>query len=253
VKAARFRLGAFVLIALVAVIAGGVPQAGAIGSSIVISQIYGGGGNTGASHTHDFVELFNPADTPVLLDGLSIQYASATGTGNFGANSGQLTELSGSIQPHRYFLVREFSQAAIGAPLPAPDGTDDTPINLSGTAEGGARHRNLNARLQRRLDDVRRRGAGADHRSRRIRERELLRRLCGRSDTVEHDIRAAQQRRLRRHKPERSGFHGGRHGAAEQLECAFLRLRSGATCQRDFTGGRRVRCGARLEHHDHIQ
>ena len=133
-KATRFRLGACVLIALVAVIAGGVPQAGAVGTGIVISQIYGGGGNASASHTHDFVELYNPADTPVPLDGLSIQYASATGTGNFAANSGQLTELSGSIQPHRYFLVQEFSQAAVGAPLPAPDGTDGTPINMSGTA-----------------------------------------------------------------------------------------------------------------------
>jgi hypothetical protein len=114
VKAARFRLGACVLVALVAVIAGGVPQAGAIGTGIVVSQVYGGGGNAGAPYTHDFVELFNPADTPVLLDGLSIQYASATGTGNFGANSGQLTELSGSIQPHRYFLVQEFSTAAVG-------------------------------------------------------------------------------------------------------------------------------------------
>jgi predicted extracellular nuclease len=134
VEAARFRLGACVLIALVAVIAGGVPQAGAIGTGIVVSQVYGGGGNSGAPYTHDFVELFNPADTTVLLDGLSIQYASATGTGNFGANSGQLTELSGSIQPHRYFLVQETSTAAVGAPLPAPDGTDATPINMSGSA-----------------------------------------------------------------------------------------------------------------------
>jgi predicted extracellular nuclease len=134
VKAARLRFGACVLIALVAVIAGGVPQAGAIGTGIVVSQVYGGGGNSGAPYTHDFVELFNPADTPVLLDGLSIQYASATGTGNFGANTGQLTELSGTIQPHRYFLVQEFSTAAVGASLPAPDGTDATAINMSGTA-----------------------------------------------------------------------------------------------------------------------
>jgi len=131
---ARFRLGACMLVALVIAVAGGVQGAGAVAGSIVISQIYGGGGNAGGSHTHDFVELFNPGDTAVPLDGLSIQYASAAGTGALGANAGQLTELTGSIQPHRYFLVREFSQAAIGAPLPAPDGTDATPINMSGTA-----------------------------------------------------------------------------------------------------------------------
>jgi hypothetical protein len=63
-----------------------------------------------------------------------LQYASATGTGNLGANSGQLTELSGSIPPGRYFLVQPFSQAAVGAPLPAPDLVDSSPINMSGTA-----------------------------------------------------------------------------------------------------------------------
>jgi hypothetical protein len=28
-------------------------------SKVVISQVYGGGGNTGATYTHDFIELFN--------------------------------------------------------------------------------------------------------------------------------------------------------------------------------------------------
>ena len=27
--------------------------------NLVVSQVYGGGGNTGASYTHDFIELFN--------------------------------------------------------------------------------------------------------------------------------------------------------------------------------------------------
>jgi predicted extracellular nuclease len=136
VKAARFRLGACVIVALVAVVAGGVPQAGAISGNIVISQIYGGGGNSGASHTHDFVELYNPGDTAVPLVGLSIQYASATGAGHFGGSSVQLTELTGEIQPHRYFLIREATNnAAVGAALPAPDHTTDaTPINMAATA-----------------------------------------------------------------------------------------------------------------------
>ena len=50
-----------------------------------ISQVYGGGGNSGAYYTHDFIELFNAGDAPVSLNGLSLQYASATGTGLFGA------------------------------------------------------------------------------------------------------------------------------------------------------------------------
>ncbi len=52
----------------------------------VVSQVYGGGGNAGATFTHDYIELFNRGTVPVDLDGLSVQYTSATGTGNFGAN-----------------------------------------------------------------------------------------------------------------------------------------------------------------------
>jgi predicted extracellular nuclease len=131
---AHLRSAACAVIALVVVVAGGVSQAGAADGNIVISQVYGGGGNTGASHTHDFVELYNPGDIAVPLTGLSIQYASATGTGNFGASNSQLTELSGSIEPHRYVLVQQASTAAVGSPLPAPDQTDLTPIPMSGTA-----------------------------------------------------------------------------------------------------------------------
>ena len=36
---------------------------------------------------NDYVELFNRGTTDVALDGLSLQYASATGTGDFGASS----------------------------------------------------------------------------------------------------------------------------------------------------------------------
>jgi predicted extracellular nuclease len=108
--------------------------ASAASQDLVVSQVYGGGGNAGASHTHDFVEIFNRGAAPIVLDGMSLQYASATGTGNLGANSGQLTELTGTIQPHRYFLVQEASTAAVGAPLPAPDQFDATPIAMAAGA-----------------------------------------------------------------------------------------------------------------------
>jgi uncharacterized protein len=100
---------------------------------IVISQVYGGGGNSGAPYTNDFVELFNHSQQAVSLNGWSIQYASAAGTGNFGANSGQLTELGDvSLQPGQYLLVQE-AGGANGATLPAPDVVDATPINMSAT------------------------------------------------------------------------------------------------------------------------
>ncbi|MGE5603197.1 MAG: lamin tail domain-containing protein, partial [Nitrososphaerales archaeon] len=109
------------------------PPAQAVSPDIVISQVYGGGGNSGGVYTNDFVELFNRGAAAVLLDGWSIQYTSATGTGNFGANSGQLTPLSGSLAPGQYLLVQEAAGSNVIAPLPTPDVIDSTPINMSGT------------------------------------------------------------------------------------------------------------------------
>ncbi len=104
-------------------------------SDMVISQVYGGGGNTGAPYSNDFVELFNRGTTPANLAGWSLQYASATGTGNLGASATQLTELpSLTLQPGQYLLVQEAPGAAATAPLPTPDVVDPTPIAMSGTA-----------------------------------------------------------------------------------------------------------------------
>jgi uncharacterized protein len=100
-------------------------------SDIVISQVYGGGGNSGAPYTHDYVELFNRGTAPVNIGGWSIQYASATGTGNFGANSGQLTELPNvSIAAGQYFLVQQ-AGGSTGVALPTPDYVDPAPINMA--------------------------------------------------------------------------------------------------------------------------
>lgn len=48
-------------------------------SPLVISEVYGGGGNSGAAFNRDFVELANTGDTTIDLSGYSVQYASATG------------------------------------------------------------------------------------------------------------------------------------------------------------------------------
>ena len=105
----------------------------AASDGVVISQVYGAGGNAGASFTHDFIELFNRGTTPVVLDGMSIQYASAGGAGALGANAGQLTELSGTIQPGKYLLIHE-SSGSVGAAPPATDIVDATPIAMAAGA-----------------------------------------------------------------------------------------------------------------------
>ena len=71
------------------------------GDSVVISEVYGGGGNSGAQLTNDFIELYNPTDQPISLDGWSVQYLSAKGT-----TSASTAALSGSIAPHGYYLIK---------------------------------------------------------------------------------------------------------------------------------------------------
>jgi predicted extracellular nuclease len=105
-------------------------QAQAVLPDIVISQVYGGGGNSGAPFRNDFVELFNRGTTAVSLAGWSMQYASATGTGNFGGNP--IALLSGSLAPGQYYLIQLESGGTNGIALPAYDATANP--NLSGTA-----------------------------------------------------------------------------------------------------------------------
>ncbi len=95
---------------------------------LVISQVYGGGGNTGATFTNDYVELYNPTAAPVTITGWSLQYSSATGT-----TWTNKQPLGGIIGAGEYYLVSLASGGAIGAPLPInPNIAGD--INISGTA-----------------------------------------------------------------------------------------------------------------------
>ncbi len=110
-----------------------IQQARALSPDIVISQVYGGGGNSGATYTNDFIELFNRGTSPVSLTGWSVQYTSATGTGNFGSATNLLTELSGTLAPGQYLLIQEAQGTGGTTALPTPDITDATPINMSGT------------------------------------------------------------------------------------------------------------------------
>jgi hypothetical protein len=43
------------------------PAHGQAAPGVVISQIYGAGGNTGATYKNDFIELFNASSSPVTL------------------------------------------------------------------------------------------------------------------------------------------------------------------------------------------
>lgn len=91
---------------------------------VVISQVYGGGGNTGAKYKNDFIELYNPTNQDVNIDGWSVQYASTTG------NTWTPTNLSGLIKAHSYYLVQEAAGTGGTDELPTPDATGG--INMAG-------------------------------------------------------------------------------------------------------------------------
>ena len=81
----------------------GMGLAAPAGAAVVISQVYGGGGNTGATLKHDFIELFNNGSAPVAIGGWSVQYAAATGTGW----SVTIIPAGTSLAAGRYLLVRQ--------------------------------------------------------------------------------------------------------------------------------------------------
>jgi len=95
------------------------------GPAVVVSRVYGGGGNSGATLRNDYIELFNRGDAPASLDGWSVQYAAAAG--NFNA----ATALSGTLEPGQYYLVQEGAGAGGTTALPAPDASGN--IAMSAT------------------------------------------------------------------------------------------------------------------------
>jgi uncharacterized protein (TIGR03437 family) len=97
----------------VSVAIGGAAQA----DKVVISQIFGGGGNSGAPYRNDFIEIFNAGNTPVNLAGWSVQYASAT------ASTWSATPLNPvTLSPGQYYLIQQ-AGGNNGAQLPTPDAT----------------------------------------------------------------------------------------------------------------------------------
>ncbi len=103
-----------------------VQPAQAVSTSIVISQVYGGGGNSGATYKNDFIELYNLGPTAVNVTGWTVQYASSAGT------TWNKTPLSGTIQPGKYYLIQEAAGSGGTVDLPTPDATGT--LALSATA-----------------------------------------------------------------------------------------------------------------------
>lgn len=89
---------------------------------LVISAVYGGGGNSGSTLKNDFMEIHNPLNVPASLAGMTVQYNSATGTGAWIVTP-LVTPTGGdiTIPAGGYVLVQQAAGAGGTVDLPTAD------------------------------------------------------------------------------------------------------------------------------------
>ncbi|MFD5780726.1 lamin tail domain-containing protein [Streptomyces sp. NPDC126933] len=131
--ALRGRRGRFIALALPVGLAGSfvvlpfTAQA-APSPDAVIAEVYGGGGNSGATLTSDFIELGNSGDGPFDLTGWSVQYLSGAPTQS---SKWQVTEITGAIPAGGSYLVEEAKGTGGDTALPTPDATGAIAMSAS--------------------------------------------------------------------------------------------------------------------------
>ncbi|MEV0010085.1 endonuclease/exonuclease/phosphatase family protein [Streptomyces sp. NPDC051840] len=100
-------------------------------SSAVISEVYGGGGNSGATLTRDFIELANAGQTAFGLSGYSVQYLPGTPSAG---SLWQVSPLSGAVAPGGRYLVAQAAGTGGTVALPTADTTGTVAMSAtSGT------------------------------------------------------------------------------------------------------------------------
>jgi uncharacterized protein len=117
--------------AALAVLGGGLAAlpASAASAGVVLNEVYGGGGNSGAPYTNDFIELGNRASSANSVDGWSVQYISASPGPT---TTWQVTALTGSVDASGLYLIGEASGGSTGTGLPPTQATGA--INMSATS-----------------------------------------------------------------------------------------------------------------------
>ena len=103
---------------------------GECAADLVISQLYGGGGNANATIKQDFIELHNPGPTPIALGGKAVQFLSAAGTGAWAVQA--LPDVS--IPPGGYYLIQEAAGTGAVADLANPDYVPAMPFAMGATS-----------------------------------------------------------------------------------------------------------------------
>jgi Lamin Tail Domain len=96
--------------------------------NVVIAELYGAGGNTGATFTNDYVVLFNRSSSSQAIGGWSIQYA-----GQAGSSWSKVDITAGvTLNPGQAYLI-QLASGTNGGPLTLPPDQTSNTINMSGT------------------------------------------------------------------------------------------------------------------------
>ena len=97
------------------------------GETLILHEVYGGGGNSGATYKNDFITIYNATSKPINLNGYSVQYASTTGT------SWTVTPLTNvTLQPYSFYLIKEAAGTGGTVDLPTADATGTILMSATG-------------------------------------------------------------------------------------------------------------------------
>jgi hypothetical protein len=97
-------------------------------ASVVISQVYSGGGSAEGTFANDFIELFNRSKSTVDLKGWSVQYAAGSG------KTWKVMKLQGKLKAGHYLLLQQSAGSAdpaAGQQMPTPDLTGKLSLAIS--------------------------------------------------------------------------------------------------------------------------
>jgi len=107
---------------------------------VTISQVYGAGGNAGATYQNDFVELFNRTSGAIDISAWSVQYQAAATVGGVSGTAWSVAQICTStvagtcmLPANSYYLVK-LAGGANGVALPTADSTPSNAINMAASA-----------------------------------------------------------------------------------------------------------------------
>lgn len=103
-----------------------------VADHVVISESYGGGGNSGAVYKNDFIELYNPTSSKVDISGWEVFYTSTTGTFSTKSDLYYKVPNDTKIEAGGYFLIQAAAGAGGTLDLPTPDAECNIAMGASG-------------------------------------------------------------------------------------------------------------------------